>query len=63
MKPEWCVKPSPCDYDVGSAYCPHRECRKNLVERHDNFLVKLRAIGDNYTKRGLIKRLTAGLKG
>ena len=29
-KPSWCTKPSPCDYDEGSNYCPHRECRRNL---------------------------------
>jgi hypothetical protein len=28
--PLWCTKPSPCDYDKVSAYCPHRECRQKL---------------------------------
>lgn len=34
-KPLWCTKPSPCDYDKGSAYCPHRECRQRLEKLMD----------------------------
>lgn len=34
-KPAWCTKPSPCDYDKGSSYCPHRECRIALESRLD----------------------------
>lgn len=29
-QPLWCTKTRPCDYDKGSAYCPHRECRQKL---------------------------------
>jgi hypothetical protein len=28
--PTWCTKPSPCDRDEQSCYCPHRECRAEL---------------------------------
>lgn len=27
MKPRWCAKLIPCDFDEGSSYCLHRECR------------------------------------
>jgi hypothetical protein len=27
VKPRWCAKLTPCDFDEGSSYCPHRECR------------------------------------
>lgn len=32
-KPSWCAKDKPCDYDTGSAYCLHRECRQQLEAR------------------------------
>jgi len=34
-KPDWCAKPSPCDFDRGSAYCVHRECRHRLIGNYD----------------------------
>ena len=34
-KPSWCTKPSPCDYDKGTSYCPHRECRSALLGELD----------------------------
>ena len=37
-KPSWCVKPSPCDFDVNSSYCPHRECRANLITTYNTFI-------------------------
>ena len=45
-KPAWCVKPKPCDYDENSAYCPHRECRQNLVAGYDQFLHQILVAGD-----------------
>ncbi len=27
MKPRWCAKLTPCDFDEKSSYCLHRECR------------------------------------
>ena len=35
MKPIWCAKQSPCDFDENSSYCPHRECRQQLVQQND----------------------------
>jgi hypothetical protein len=27
LKPRWCAKLTPCDFDEKSSYCVHRECR------------------------------------
>lgn len=45
MKPTWCTKEAPCDFDKGSAYCPHRECQQALVAEHDQLLVSVGKCG------------------
>lgn len=46
--PTWCSKPRPCDYDKGSSYCPHRECRQKLEAELASLKETLRWLGEGY---------------
>lgn len=60
MKPVWCAKPSPCDFDKGSAYCPHRECRIKLIDHNDKMFNSIMAYTQQQSMEnheGLIRAL------
>ncbi len=47
MKPSWCAKQSPCDFDESTSYCLHRECRARLISEN----MRLQKLLDSRDKR------------
>ena len=58
--PMWCQKPKPCDFDKGSAYCPHRECRARLCEDFNKAIQLAASYRAQY--EGLLDTVARGFK-